>query len=613
MSSLKATSQASRFHESYDGVDLKQVNITVGQKDLLVDAHLQLTTGTHYGLLGRNGVGKTILMKCLATGQLLSVELRDQLRIMLISQTLDNEDDGDTDDLTVEQELHKTPFGMDFRLSEIERYRRLAQQRSGARGKEAREMLLQLEELNLNSQDGEDEAEAAAYDEDYERIDHSRVKDVLKKLKISEKMLAKKYTELSGGWKMRIQLAKSLLYDLDLLLLDEPTNHLDIAGVFWLQKVLTSEIFQGVTILMVSHNRSFLNAVAQSIVWFKNQRLEYYKGNYDTFLQTIQEKEQFAERYQSALDKKKATLEKSLIQSKKNAAKKGDDKKLKQLASRQTKLEERSGYMRSAKGTRFKLNRDRVGYLDSILGEVETVDQEKFQARLRFTFPDAVLPRSAGSLLAVEDVCYQIKKDSKVVFELKNITFNVEAGQRVAILGSNGQGKSTLLNLLADEWHPSKGSIQRRVLNVGYFRQEIVVDLGKVTQTPIERLTEKYPTAKPTDLWNHLGSFGLGSIANQTRLCDMSGGQRVAYAFSEITYSAPGLLLLDEPNSHLDLDALEALEDTLMEYEGGIVFVSHDISFVENVATSGYWMENGVLEQFELENLHEVAIGRIKS
>lgn len=264
-------------------------------------------------------------------------------------------------------------------------------------------------------------------------------------------------------------------------------------------------------------------------------------------------------------------------------------------------------------GTRFKLNRDRVGYLDSILGEVETVDQEKVQARLRFTFPDAVLPRSAGSLLAVEDVCYQIKKDSKVVFELKNITFNVEAGQRVAILGSNGQGKSTLLNLLADEWHPSKGSIQRRVLNVGYFRQEIVVDLGKVTQTPIERLTEKYPTAKPTDLWNHLGSFGLGSIANQTRLCDMSGGQRVAYAFSEITYSAPGLLLLDEPNSHLDLDALEALEDALMEYEGGIVFVSHDISFVENVATSGYWMENGVLEQFELENLHEVAIGRIKS
>jgi ATPase subunit of ABC transporter with duplicated ATPase domains len=290
-------------------------------------------------------------MKCLATGQLLSVELRDQLRIMLISQTLDNEDDGNTDDLTVEQELHKKPFGMDFRLSEIERYRRLAQQRSGARGKEAREMLLQLEELNLNSQDGEDEA-GAAYEEEYERIDHSRVKDVLKKLRISEKMLAKKYTELSGGWKMRIQLAKSLLYDLDLLLLDEPTNHLDIAGVFWLQKVLTSESFQDVTILMVSHNRSFLNEVAQSIVWFKNQRLEYYKGNYDTFLQTIQEKEQFAERYQSALDKKKATLEKSLIQSKKNAAKKGDDKKLKQLASRQTKLEERSGYMRSAKGKR---------------------------------------------------------------------------------------------------------------------------------------------------------------------------------------------------------------------------------------------------------------------
>ena len=164
------------------------------------------------------------------------------------------------------------------------------------------------------------------------------------------------------------------------------------------------------------------------------------------------------------------------------------------------------------------------------------------------------------------------------------------------------QGKSTLLNLLYDAWTPTGGSIQRRTSQIGYFQQHIVTELGaEKERSPLQRLTEKYPTAKTADLWKHLGSFGLGSqqLATHTPLAQLSGGQRVAYAFAELCFAAPALLLLDEPNSHLDLDALEALANSLVSFSGAIVLVAHDLSFVEEVATDMFWVASGRVETME--------------
>jgi ATP-binding cassette, subfamily F, member 3 len=530
---------------------------------------------------------------------------------MMLRQTLDDADiERKLKPRTVLEELNVKPFGVDFQFSELERYRLLAEQRTGARGKEAREILLRLEKEAQEQVDDRME-------EDEEPLKYTDIQQACKALKISEKMLTRNFNELSGGWKMRVQLAKALLFAPDLLLLDEPTNHLDIAGVLWLQKVL-NEKFDGFTIVFVSHNRSFLNAVAKEIIWFKNQKLEYFKGNYDTFLQTIEEKELFAQRYETNLEKQKERMQASIQATLKQAKSKGDEKLQKQAASKKVKMETRIGFMRSAKGHRFKLNRDRIGKFNSILAEVEHVDQEQTQKRLSFNLPPAALPRVAGPLLSVEDLCFKRvdAETKKVIFELKDFTFNVEPGERVAILGANGEGKSTLLNLLAQEWLPTSGTIQRKTSNIGYFRQEIVTELGKDERSALQRMKDLYPGEKEPALWKHLGSFGLGDpkLVQQTRMCDFSGGQRVAYSFAEISYSSPALLLLDEPNSHLDLDALEALEDSLCQYEGAIVFVSHDISFVVNVATTAYWVSKGVLEKVsEEEDLTKFLLGKYKS
>jgi len=612
---IVATSRASRFADKDVGVDLHTVNICVGDKELLVDAHLQFKTGVHYGLLGRNGVGKSILLHCLATGLLLSPELRTELKIMLIRQTLEEDDDVPSTEgqkKTVMEELETTPFGLDFILSEREKWALKAQQQSGARGKYARQMLIQFE--SITPEDEEDISLQASYHDD---PPPSVIVSVAKSLQISEAMLKRPYDELSGGWKMRVQLAKALIYKPDLLLLDEPTNHLDIAGVAKLERLLKSEKFEGVTMVLISHNRSFLNSVTQETILFKNQKLEYFQGNYDHYLQVVEEKELFAERMQNALDRKKASMKQSIDKNAKLSRKQGDDKRMKQVASKKYKLEERVGLERNAKGHRFKLNRDRAGYHFSLLSDVEHVEDENKQTVLRFALPTPDLPRSNGPLLVVEDVSFERKHSvtGRRLFALEGITFDVSAGQRVAILGANGEGKSTLLNLLVDgsSLVPTRGSIQRRVSNIGYFRQEVVSELGKVSESPIEYLVHQHQSAKTQkECWKHLGSFGLGAsqIATNTEINHLSGGQRVAFAFANLTCTSPppSILLLDEPNSHLDLDALKALEESLVTFEGGVVFVSHDLSFIKNVATDAYWISSGKLRKIELDEVERLAV-----
>ena len=183
-----------------------------------------------------------------------------------------------------------------------------------------------------------------------------------------------------------------------------------------------------------------------------------------------------------------------------------------------------------------------------------------------------------------------------MIFELKNITFNICAGQKIAIIGSNGEGKSTPLNLIADSWQPTRGQINRKSARPGYFQQNVVADMAKDTErTPLDRLKQQYPDAKQDEIWKQLASFGLGDskVAVRARVSDLSGGQRIALAFAELTFLNPSLLILDEPNSHLDLDALEALADALINFTGAAVFVSHDLSFVQQIVTEFYWISDG--------------------
>ena len=519
--SVVARSQVSRFNDQINddySVNLKQVCISIHSsdsdtvKDLLVDAEIKLSRGGHYGLIGRNGVGKSVLMQSLASGSLFSVETRDAVRIMIIRQSIDGHDSDDNPATwTVYNELKRKPFGIveSGQMSELERWQVKAAQQSGLRGLRARLMANKLEsaasddEIQVLDSDFVNDVEKETEDIDDEFADMLQPEELRKLLKQFQipgdlnVFLSRPYSELSGGWRMRIQLMKVLIYQPDLLLLDEPTNHLDIKGIHWLQRILKQK-FEDTTILFVSHNKGFLNAVADNMILFKNRRLEYFKGNYDTLLLSQEEKQLHNERMQEILDRKKSQMESSIKKNLQAAHKYGDDKRLKQAASKKHKLETRLGVEVNSKGHRFKLNRDRIGYFHSNRGEVEHIQGESHQSRLLFNIPVPRMPRGTSELLQVEGVSFRrLGPDGKVIFELKNITFNVCAGQKIAILGSNGEGKSTLLNLIANSWQPTRGHINRKSAKLGYFQQNAVADMAKDTErTPLDRLKQQYPDAK---------------------------------------------------------------------------------------------------------------------
>lgn len=390
---------------------------------------------------------------------------------------------------------------------------------------------------------------------------------------------------------MRTNLASALLQKTDILILDEPTNFLDLLGIIWLQRYLLKLQEEGPnqpSIIIVSHDRSFINNICQELIILRDQTLTYHRGDLNSYTQATASKKLFYTRMKEAQEKQKTHIQNTIVQNIKQGKAAGDENKLRQAKSRQKKLDDRMGMTRSAAGGRFKLNRDLAGYHLTSRDEIDIPADEK---GVNITLPRAPDLRFPGPLVSLENVSFRYPSPTKSKTPqtaqptvLQEINLTLHQGDRIGIVGLNGSGKSTLLNILTEVAKPTKGTLTKHPrLRMGYYSQHSVEDLQALGQekpelTALSLLTvEVEGELDEGGLRGLLGSLGLpGRIASDVPLIKLSGGQLVRLALARLLWKSPQLLVLDEITTHLDFYTVSALADALGEWNGSVLLVSHD-------------------------------------
>lgn len=368
----------------------------------------------------------------------------------------------------------------------------------------------------------------------------AKAAQILNGLGFKEADLTKPMSEFSGGWRMRLALAAALFQPSTILLLDEPTNHLDLESTLWLLNHLKK--YTG-TLILVSHDRVILNELCDHIVHFDRQKLTLYTGNYDTFQTTYAAQLDLLAKQIARQAQKKAHLQSFVDRFRYKAT------KAKQAQSRLKQLE-------------------KMADLPDLPGKIES----------HFEFPKPT--KLAPPLITLDGVC--VGYGDKEV--LKNLSFSIGAHDRIALMGANGNGKSTLAKLLVGRLEPMAGNIRRSSqLSIGYFAQHQTEELP-LSLTPLLFMSKLLPEATETKLRTHLARFGLTGERALTRIEYLSGGEKARLLFAQMTIHDPALLILDEPTNHLDIQGREALIDALNEYGGSVILIAHDLNLIELVA-----------------------------
>lgn len=362
-------------------------------------------------------------------------------------------------------------------------------------------------------------------------------------------------SSLSGGWQMRLNLARALMSPSDLLLLDEPTNHLDLDTIIWLEDYLKA--YEG-TLLLISHDREFLDSVCQKIAAISQQQITLYNGNYSSY------ELQFAARQEQQIAQAKKT-----------------DQKINELNQFITRFK--------AKASKAKQAQSRV----KALNKLEKIAPFYANKSIQFSFyePDK-LP---NNLLSLENISFSY--DDRLI--LSELSFTLFANSRIGILGVNGAGKSTLVKLLAQQNKPDSGLIQfHNDIRIAYFAQDFLEQLD-TKQPPLNLYKSRFSNLSDQEIRNHLGQFGFSNDMALQEIQYMSGGEKARLALSILVLQKPNLLILDEPTNHLDLDVRESLTMALQSYEGSLLLVSHDRHLLESVCDEFYLMNNKHLLPFD--------------
>jgi ATP-binding cassette subfamily F protein 3 len=522
-------------------IRFQQVSLMRGIKPLLDNVDVTLNPGDKIGLIGANGAGKSSLFGLLR-GELHAdqgeIDFPSKWRMAYVAQetpaldraALEYAIDGDITLRRLEDELA-------FLESEPE---------SAANGTLIGELYSAL-------------ADADAY------TVRSRGEQLLTGLGFTMAQMQQPVASFSGGWRMRLNLAQALMCPSDLLLLDEPTNHLDLDAIIWLEDWLKR--YAG-TLIIISHDRDFLDGVVNVIVHIDERKLKRYSGNYSSF-----------ERQRAA----------AMI-----LAQGAMEKQTRQRAHLESFI------------SRFKAQASKARQAQSrmkALAKMEELAPLRAAAEFSFEFREPL--NAPNPLLVMEDVNagYRIESETDHSIEEKTIVsginFSLQIGQRIGLLGVNGAGKSTLIKTIAGELKPLTGDAQfGKGLAIGYFAQH-QVEMLRHEESPLWHLGRIAPNVREQELRNFLGSFNFNGQMVTSKIAPFSGGEKARLALALIVWQRPNLLLLDEPTNHLDLETREALTDALAQFEGTLVLVSHDRHLLRATTDQFIIVADGKLEPFD--------------
>ncbi|XP_061686930.1 ATP-binding cassette sub-family F member 1 isoform X2 [Syngnathoides biaculeatus] len=546
--------------ENASDIKLERFSISAHGKELFVNADLLVVAGRRYGLVGPNGKGKTTLLKHIANRAL---SIPPNIDVLLCEQEVV------ADDTPAVQAVLKADT------------RRL-------------KLLQEEKQLQARLEKGEDSV-TDRLDKVYEELRvigaaaaEAKARRILAGLSFTPEMQNRPTKRFSGGWRMRVSLARALFMEPTLLMLDEPTNHLDLNAVIWLNNYL-----QGwkKTLLIVSHDQSFLDDVCTDIMHLDNQKLYYYRGNYLTFKKMYIQKQKELQKQYDKQEKKLKDL-------------KAGGKSTKQAEKQTKEALTRKQQKGKRKGAQEEESQDAT----------ELLKRPK-EYTVKFTFPNP--PPLSPPILGLHSVDFSYE-GQKPLF--KNVDFGIDMDSRICIVGPNGVGKSTLLLLLNGKLNPTKGEMRKNHrLKIGFFNQQYADQLN-MEENPTEYLMRNFNLAYQ-DGRKCLGRFGLESHAHTIQISKLSGGQKARVVFAELCCRQPDVLILDEPTNNLDIESIDALSEAINDYKGAVIIVSHDARLITETQCQLWVVEDCSVNQIDgdfddykrevLESLGETMVNKV--
>ncbi|CAG9463116.1 unnamed protein product [Pedinophyceae sp. YPF-701] len=513
-------------HPDSRDLHIDQVTILFHGHQLLEDARLEFNYGRRYGLIGPNGCGKSTLLKALGGKDL---PIPEHIDIHVLDKEIEA---SSMTALQAVMEVNKEKKALEH---EAERLSTM-------------ELTPELE-LRIN--------------DIFERLDaldsdtaEARAASLLHGLGFTKEMQAKATSDFSGGWRMRISLARALFVNPTFLILDEPTNHLDLEACVWLEETLAK--FNSI-LLLVSHSQDFLNTVCTNIIVMKQKKLQYFSGNFDQYCITRAEQE---------------------------------ENQMKQYKWEQNQISHMKEYIArfghgSAKLARQAQSKEKTLQKMVDSGLTEAVEKEHV-VKLKFE-PAGKLP---PPVLQFTNVSFGYSPD-KMLYE--GLELGVDMDSRVALVGPNGAGKSTLLKLMVGDLEPTDGMVKKHnKLNIGKYHQHLAEELP-LDKSALEFMMEEF-NAPIEAMRPAVGRFGITGRNQTMPMRQLSDGLRCRVAFSWLAHKKPNMLLLDEPTNHLDIETIDSLAQALVEWDGGVVLVSHDFRLISQVAEKIWVCNRGVTE-----------------